>query len=167
MGYDSENGWYDYITNVTYFTQFWNHAFLGSQSYYVFGSEFGFDIPFTLIEFTEAGDPYSPVNNWYFNHPVYLEDVPELETKKTGLYVSQNFPNPANYKTEILVSGKTDSPIKLIVSDLPGKVVFTEERKSNAEVHSFILDVSGLKTGVYFYSVSSGNQTVTKMFVVQ
>lgn len=176
VGYSIE---YDSYTNaeiVTYFTQAWNRAYFGSQSYWIFTDEemYGCEIPFVFAEFTDPEDETQPVNYWYIDNFVPFNGccsvwigIDENDNAVKPFTVSQNFPNPASDKTEILVSGKTNSPIRLIVSDLLGKVIFTEERKSNAEVHSFMLDVSGFEPGIYFYSVASGNQTVTKKFVVQ
>ena len=62
IGYDVEDNTYSEVFNVTYFTQAWNQAFYGSQSYYVFGGfepmddMYTFEIPFVYTEFTVPGD---------------------------------------------------------------------------------------------------------------
>ena len=169
MGYDIEDGAYTDVVNVTYFTQAWNKAFFGSQSYYVFklGPE-SFEIPFNYTEFTEPDVPTAPVNYWYINDFVLTPvDVPEFDDSKTSFVVGQNYPNPASHTTEILVTADTDLPIELTISNMLGQIVHRDGVNSRAHAHSFSVNVTDLDPGLYLYSVKIGNQSVTKKMLVE
>ncbi len=168
-GYDIEDGVYTGVENVTYFTQAWNKAFFGSQSYYVFKhSNESFEVPFTYTEFTQPDVPTDPVNYWYIDDYILTPvAVPEFDDSKISFVVGQNYPNPANHTTEILVSADTDLPIELTVSNMLGQVVHRDGVNSRAHNHSFRVNVADLDPGLYLYSVKIGNQSVTKKMLVE
>jgi hypothetical protein len=174
VGYDVEDNTYSEIVNVTYFTQAWNQAFFGSQSYYVFGGfepmddMYTFEIPFVYEEFTVPGDDTSPCDFWYvdgftLDMPV---NTPELEVGAADFTVGQNFPNPAVTSTQILVTADTDLPIDLTVSNLLGQTVYADRVETRALGHTFNVDVSNLTPGVYMYTVTIGSSAVTKKMLV-
>ena len=82
--------------------------------------------------------------------------------------VSQNTPNPAIDNTVILVNTQKTGTIKLAVSNVLGQVVYTaSDAGRTLGAHAFTLNVSDLETGLYFYTVSVGNQSVTKKMLVK
>lgn len=173
IGYDVQDNTYSEIVNVTYFSQAWNQAFFGCQSYYVFAEQNGdmwdCEIPFVYEEFTVPGDDLSPCNFWYIDGFTLSMPVgtPEIPDERTEFKVQQNFPNPASYSTQILVNADTDLPVELAVSNLLGQEVFRASRESNALVHAFELDVSQFTPGIYLYTVKIGAKTVTKKMMVE
>ena len=86
----------------------------------------------------------------------------------TGSNVSQNYPNPFNGTTKIYVSLNETTNLSLQVTNLMGQVVYTLPEKSysagNAEL---IISSNGLDSGVYFYTVRSGENSVTKKMIVE
>ena len=168
-GYDIAEGVYTEVTNVTYFTQAWNKAFLADQSYYVFKmDEESFEVPFQYVEFTVPDDPLSPVNYWYIDDYILTPvDVPEFDEVSASFVVGQNYPNPAKFATEILVTANTDLPIELKVSNMLGQVVYAETKQSGAHAHSFSIDVSDFDPGLYLYTVSIGEKHLTKKMLVE
>lgn len=176
IGYDVEDHTYSGdFQNVTLFTQAWNRAFFGSQSYYVFSSldegnqVWNCEIPFVYEEFTVPGDDTAPVDFWYIGG--FTLDMPvgtdEIKADVNNIAVSQNQPNPASGLTHILVSGQTDLPIQLTVSNMLGQVVYTDQARSGAQVHNFTVNVSNFDSGIYLYTVKIGNQTTTKKMMVE
>jgi hypothetical protein len=168
-GYDIEEGVYTEVENVTYFTQAWNKAFMGGQSYYVFKLDAeSFEIPFYYVEFTVPDNDLEEVNYWYINDYILTPvDVPEFDGSAANFVVGQNYPNPASDKTEILVTAMTDLPIELTVSNVLGQVVYRDAIRSGAHAHSFSFDVSDFDPGLYLYTVAIGNQQITKKMLVE
>ncbi len=175
IGYDVEDMTYYYggVQNVTLFTQAWNKAFFGSQSYYVFAEQNGdmwdCEIPFVYEEFTVPGDDTQECDFWYIGG--FTLDMPvstdEIQADVNSVAVSQNQPNPATGITHILVTGQTDQPIRLTISNMLGQVVYTAQQKSGALVHNFSVNVSGFDAGIYLYTVKVGNQITTKKMMVK
>ncbi len=174
VGYDTEDHTYSGdAQNVTQFTQAWNKAFFGSQSYYVF-AEPGDDvwtceIPFIYEEFTVPGDDTQECDFWYIDG--YTIDMPvgtdEIQAEINSVAVSQNQPNPATDMTNILVTGQTDQPIQLTISNMLGQVVYTAQQESGAIVHNFAVNVSNFDAGIYLYTVQVGENTITKKMMVK
>ena len=167
--YDIEEGVYTEVENATYFTQAWNKAFYGSQSYYVFKMDAEtFEIPLQYVEFTQPDVPTAPVNYWYINDYVITPvNVPEFDDSRTSFVVGQNYPNPANGSTEILVTADTELPIELTVSNMLGQVVYRDGIDSRAHAHAFRVDVTNFDPGLYLYTVKIGSQSVTKKMLVE
>jgi len=169
IGYDVDDDSYSETVNVTYFTQAWNKAFMGTMSYYVFKvSDYAFEIPFIYNEFTTQDVPTDPVNFWYINNFV-LSPVAVAEIAGIGVdfTVGQNFPNPATYTTEILVNVKTDLPIELSISNMLGQRVHSDVVISNAQAHAFRVNVSDFDPGLYLYTIKIGTQITTKKMLVE
>lgn len=164
------NEGYSDIDNLTYFTQAWDKAFLGSQSYYVFTTNPSFeyfDIPFTYIEFEIPDDPLSAITYWYFTHSIIGDDIEDQYLLPANFKIEQNFPNPATGHTKIMVTAKTEIPVELRVSNILGQVVYKDRIKSCIHSHSFTVDVSGFDPGIYLYTVNIGNQSITKKMMVR
>ncbi len=175
IGYDVEDHYYSWVYNVTLFTQAWNKAFFGSQPYYIFSEVVGYttfcEIPFVYEEFTVPGDDTQPCNFWYIDGFTILIPFPEGTNETHAdinkITVSQNQPNPASCVTHILVSGQTDLPIQLTVSNTLGQVVYTDQVRSGAQVHNFAVNVSNFDSGIYLYTVKVGDKTTTKKMMVE
>jgi hypothetical protein len=66
------------------------------------------------------------------------------------------------------VNLKKAADLKLIVTDLIGKTVYSESRNSmQPGNHSLSINTSGFEPGVYFYTVATNNQKTTKCMIVQ
>ncbi len=86
----------------------------------------------------------------------------------TDANVSQNYPNPFTGTSVVNVSLKKRANLSLEVTNLVGQVVFkTSKGDVNAGVHNFTIDASGLGSGVYFYTVKAGENSVTKKMIVE
>lgn len=105
---------------------------------------------------------------------VYLQKVSVTGTTSPGTSVeelslpvefnlNQNYPNPFNPTTKISFSLPKEGFTKLVVYDLLGNQVSTlVKEKLNAGTHSVNFDARNLPSGVYLYSLISGNYTSTK-----
>jgi len=85
----------------------------------------------------------------------------------TGYKLSQNFPNPFNPVTKITFNIPRSGFVNLKVFDISGKEIalLVNEIKSAGE-YSFDFDASALSSGTYFYSIKTGDFTMTKRMVL-
>lgn len=82
--------------------------------------------------------------------------------------VGQNFPNPLNGQTTIPVYMNKVSNLSINVSNMLGqKVLEYSGANLNMGYHNIGLDASKLTSGIYFYTVKSGNYSVTKRMIVE
>jgi hypothetical protein len=95
------------------------------------------------------------------------EGTTEKQEKPT-FSVGQNFPNPFNGLTKVNVYHQYGGVLSLKVTNLTGQTLMNME-KSNVlpGVSQFVIDASTLPSGVYFYTVKQGNQTITKKMIVE
>ncbi len=81
--------------------------------------------------------------------------------------LSQNVPNPFNTNTMINYVLEENTNVSLAVTDLTGKVVHVVNRGSqSAGVHNIKLDAKDFAPGVYYYTLTTGDQRSTKKMVV-
>ena len=80
--------------------------------------------------------------------------------------VSQNMPNPAYGETRIQVVSDTQADVVLTLSNVLGQRVY-KTTQSGAGNHTFKLNVSDFDAGIYFYTVTIGEKSVTKKMLVQ
>lgn len=79
------------------------------------------------------------------------------------LHLRQNFPNPFNNQTRIYYSIDSDNDVQLRVYDAAGRKVKTLVNQFlPAGNYSVIFDASDLSSGLYFYSLKSGRDIITR-----
>ena len=84
-----------------------------------------------------------------------------------GFEVSQNEPNPFQGSTNIELSLSNESQVVLTVHNVEGKVLLQRTRNLNAGKHVLQLRNTDLgASGVYYYTVKSGNDVVTKKMIL-
>lgn len=82
--------------------------------------------------------------------------------------VSQNYPNPATEMTQIMISLNEPSSVKLGVSNLLGQELLSIEQGSlTAGKHFIKIDLSGIKPGIYCYTVKTNSGEITRRMVVR
>ena len=91
----------------------------------------------------------------------------ENEANMATFTVSQNVPNPAVNNTTITVATETTGSINLSVSNLLGQVVHQENIVTSSHTHTFEVNVSNYDSGIYFYTIEIGNNSVTKKMLVR
>ena len=84
---------------------------------------------------------------------------------KTALH--QNYPNPFNPITEIRFDLAKKGIVKLTVYNITGqKVTDLVNNVMNAGYHSVKFDGSRLNSGLYYYSLTIGDKTITKKMIL-
>ncbi|MCD6067357.1 MAG: endonuclease/exonuclease/phosphatase [Bacteroidetes bacterium] len=80
--------------------------------------------------------------------------------------VSQNFPNPTDGTSIVKVSLNKAEDITLNITNSIGQVVATQTVKGTAGENQLTIDATSLNSGIYFYTVVSGNSKVTRKMSV-
>ncbi len=81
-----------------------------------------------------------------------------------GIYLGQNYPNPAN-KTTVIATGGINEAMQLNVLDVTGKVVVSQAINSGAT--TIEVNTAALAQGTYFYQLSNQKTVIaTKKMVI-
>jgi len=82
--------------------------------------------------------------------------------------VSSNMPNPFNQQTSFNISLTETSHVTIDVINALGTSVATLDKGNLvAGSHKIIIDGTDLASGLYFYTVKAGNNSVTKKMMVK
>ena len=120
-----------------------NSGFAGNAAYYRL-KQIDFDGSFT----------YSSVIN------VLVNGVKEFK-------LTQNYPNPFNPSTKIAYSVPVSGNVSMVIYDNLGEEVATLVNENKAAgTYNVEFDASSLPSGIYFYSLTSGNFTETKKMIL-
>lgn len=150
----------------------------------VAASYLGSEVPFAFSGFSQAGttlgldgqDPSSditrlasdaatpniveaPVVRLDFQSYVGLNEIDNVAGVTTA-------PNPFTNSTEISFSLKADAQVSVVVTDMTGRQVMNIPASSyNAGAHKIALDGAAFNAGVYNYTLTVGNNIITKRIV--
>lgn len=113
---------------------------------------------------TSPDDNFMTMLTWA--KPVWVGNTEKQE--KPTFSVAQNFPNPVNGITRVNVYLQNPGTISFKVTNLTGQTLMNME-KSDVQpgVSQFVVDGSSLSSGIYFYTVSQGDKSITKKMIVQ
>lgn len=168
-------------TNVTAFSEAMWQSYFKCASHYAIDDAGIFTIPIVYADMNPQ-NVVDPVQFKYIQDFSYAEgdfvlttgndpitgvgvDEPEASNIAT---VSQNYPNPFNGTSVISVNLKTTSDLSLVVTNLIGqKVMHLDEGVVGAGNHQLTINARSLKPGVYFYTVISGNSSVTRKMIIE
>jgi hypothetical protein len=106
----------------------------------------------------------SQIQNWLIHGVTGVEEKPSVPVT---FDLSQNYPNPFNPTTNIHYSISQSGPVSLKVYDLLGRHVatlFDGQQKVGRFTVEF--DGSRLASGIYFYKLQAGSNTITKKLVL-
>lgn len=115
-----------------------------------------------------AGDPIT------FNYVKGVEfpalgdyvSVNELD-QSIGFEVSQNQPNPFAGATTITVKTQNPEQVFVEVSNIMGQLIYTLDAGTINGTQNIILNSANMEEGIYFYTISVGEESVTKKMIVE
>lgn len=110
----------------------------------------GFDQKVTHVEV----DP----DQWTMEEVVSISSIGKIEMSPLYFIIG---PNPVREKLNVYFLNKDSESRKIRISNLAGQQIFSGETTDDL----FEFSTSNLRSGVYFVSVSSGNNTITKKFI--
>lgn len=102
---------------------------------------------------------------------IYGTQLVAINNNNTGIPSSyslkQNYPNPFNPATNVSFDVPKASQVKISVYDVMGKEVdVVVNKQMEAGSYSFTYDASKLSTGLYFYTLTSGDYKETKKMML-
>jgi hypothetical protein len=104
----------------------------------------------------------------YLHHAIYYKITdPDVSIRENGMNekLSNAFPNPVHANSHLIIPVKTNDPhATIVISDIFGREVMKFSNINNEQ--QIIVDTSGLKEGLYLYSLQTGQQKLTKKFTV-
>jgi hypothetical protein len=85
-----------------------------------------------------------------------------------GFDISQNFPNPFSQSAIVKVNLEKPAPLTLDVMNLLGqRVMQTQTIIGKQGVNHITIEKNSLMPGIYFYTVQSGEHTITKKMIIR
>ncbi len=115
-----------------------------------------------------TGGNHAPVNNNMVYMPITPYPVGINNPNSVAFDVMQNMPNPATNNTMIVVKTQGAATINLTISNMLGQQVYSTQEMANASgAYTFNVNVSDFNTGVYFYTVTVGEKSVSKKMIVK
>ncbi|MFH0895155.1 MAG: T9SS type A sorting domain-containing protein [Bacteroidota bacterium] len=123
-----------------------------------------FEIPITTT--TNGATSTDPVVHYYFSG-VQVVGVNE-HNENTDSWVTQNYPNPFSNTTTISVNLSKATTLSIDVTNIMGQKIMTINKGNVASgSHNVVIDGSKLTSGVYFYTVRAGENSVTRKMIVE
>jgi photosystem II stability/assembly factor-like uncharacterized protein len=103
----------------------------------------------------------------YKSHQIVTSVNDDVPNKKISFDLEQNYPNPFNSQTIIKYSIAQSGQVTLNVYDLVGREVATLlDRYQEAGSYHVIFQPKDLASGIYFYTLTSGNFTASKKLIL-
>lgn len=100
--------------------------------------------------------------NWEYDIATSIED--DISYLPNSLEVIQNFPNPFNPSTKIGFLIPADENVSILVHNILGELV--DVKNSFLSKGNYVVDwFSKGSAGVYFYTITYGNQSITKKMI--
>lgn len=90
--------------------------------------------------------------------------------ESSSLSLSQNYPNPVESTTSIEFAIPDDSNVKLFVTNLSGQRVATlldQEMTAGSHIYTFNTESEQLASGIYVYTLVTGEGTVSKRMIIK
>ena len=87
-----------------------------------------------------------------------------LADAESGAIKAMIYPNPAKDKATLSLSGLTANA-KIIVSDLQGRIIQTEDLQAGTETYE--LNTSNYASGVYYIRILCGNNSNTQKLIIE
>jgi len=121
------------------------------------------------FEIIVSGEPTSIVfdpNNYILKTVTVVTNVDDL-TRPHEFALEQNYPNPFNPSTKIKYQIPNASLVKLLVYDVLGNEVATLiDKEMQAGSYEVDFDASNLPSGIYFYTLNSGEFAKTRKMML-
>ena len=172
MGYDVAEMSYTQLYNVTTESAAMWQAWMGTASYYVFDHGGEYEIPFVYQEM-EISNNLDPVDFKYIDEFRITDEefgvwLSTAEIEDHRIDVTQNYPNPFNTITYVNMTLSHAANVRLEISNILGQQVRSENYGYyGAGLHKISIEAEGLDSGIYFYTLHTGTDAVTRKMIVK
>jgi hypothetical protein len=123
--------------------------------------------PNDICTMNYAAVPVSDIINNVLGTDV-ITSVSDINRDAEVFVVSQNQPNPFSGSSEVIIYLRDASPLTLTVTDILGNVLNTDDLGvMNRGNHTVTIDGASLSAGMYFYTISGKQNSVTKRMQVK
>lgn len=109
---------------------------------------------------------YLPIPGISYNLEIDSNSVGIAELRDDVFSVVQNGPNPFRDVTEIHFNSPKPTQVGFQVTDMTGKVHHQAQHRAAAGTNTIRFEANGLAPGIYFYTLSNGEQSVTHKMVI-
>jgi hypothetical protein len=137
--------------------------------YLAFTWPLDYDLAYTNSKLEKAGTDGKPVGSlqWWPQYK-YVADVnSSVAGKLVDFELNQNYPNPFNPTTSITFTLNKKSQVELKVYNVLGSEIATIVNETRAAgKHNVSFDAKDLSSGVYFYQLKTGDQTITRKMML-
>jgi hypothetical protein len=118
------------------------------------------------LTFPITGTPFTQgIDNKQYRSIVI--DPAGIETLDlTTFDVDQNNPNPFGDFTQIRFSSVTVANVEFKVYNMLGAIVYDNSFKADKGVNTIRIGANSFAPGVYIYSITNGDRTITKRMIV-
>ncbi|MEO5683194.1 MAG: T9SS type A sorting domain-containing protein [Chitinophagaceae bacterium] len=124
----------------------------------------------TLTEYT-FDDSNAPLGISYYrlaqidkDGKTALSKIVSVNNRKTGIYI-EKYPNPVHDNLTVTVQGNTNGSLQVIIADMQGKTLMQQQWQKDQSLLKKVVNVNGLKNGVYQMIVSMGQEKMVSSFV--
>jgi hypothetical protein len=159
------------VKNVTYLEEGMG------ESHFMFVSPVAMDkagvytIPLSISDInTSALNADEPIAHYYLQG-AEIVDYPNVgvqEAAKTSKLAITNYPNPFTGTTSINVNLNKSAQVSLVVNSLTGQVVSNVNYGvMGAGTQTLTFDGSNLTSGIYFYTLTIGDQRATNKMIIK
>jgi trimeric autotransporter adhesin len=118
----------------------------------------------TSYSFTDMNAATQPASILYYRLKIFDNDGKYSYSKVISIVLNKNidvllFPNPAKHNLNVQIKGAVLNPVNIQVSDLSGRIVYSEKRNVN-QSNTFTIDVKQWKPQVYILKVTNARNEV-------
>ncbi|MCD4788707.1 MAG: T9SS type A sorting domain-containing protein [Bacteroidales bacterium] len=118
------------------------------------------------------GDEDAPTDNYTRVMKVGKDEIIDAIKEKKQVIcnnnVSQNYPNPFAGTSTVYVNLDESAELSLEIHNIMGQLVYKlPVKKYSAGKQEFIINGANLEPGIYFYTVRSGESSVSKKMIVE
>jgi hypothetical protein len=180
IGYSLSTGQWTSETNFTEFsgTNADGGSAFGNVSYYSYADGANDIIPMVADDPVNIDSTGEPMDLFYigctglsdYSHPGNCFQLMNqiLNKESNHFLISQNYPNPFHGETRIKVSLNKVSDITIEIHDLFGQLLSSRSYKDLHPGENIItIDASPICSGLYFYKVKAGIESIAKMMSVE
>jgi len=164
-GYDITNDAALEVMNFTAGTDFEGINFWLFVSPIATNDNGSYDVACTTSDADVESD-LNPMLHYYVDGINFNFNMSSIEDMEAGVAVNA-FPNPATDMATIEVSLKGNSNVAISVVNALGQEVYTIAQDCKSGLNSFEINVEALDAGVYFYTVSSNDFSLTERLIVK